>query len=65
MPAKIAEKRLFAGVALFVLSVLLLFNTTLINTPIRVPEKGMALVLIAVILLILSVRLISKSKISV
>ena len=65
MRVKIAEKRLFSGVALLVVSLLLFFYATLITTPVRISEKGMALLLIAVVSFILAIRLIGKCKIGV
>lgn len=65
MRVKIAEKRLFSGLALLAVSILLLLNATPVNAPVRLSEKGIAGVLIAVVLFLLSIRLIGKSKVNI
>ena len=65
MRVKITEKRLFSGLALLAASILLLFNATLINAPVRLSEKGIAFILIAAVAFIFSIRLMGKSSVNI
>ena len=61
MPRKVYEKQLFFGIALLLIGVVILVNTTLIDGPIKISEKGLLFSLVAVASLFLSVRFVSKS----
>jgi uncharacterized membrane protein len=61
MPTKVSEKHLFLGIALLLIGVVILLNTTLVDRPIKISEKGLLFDLMAVVSLFFSVRFISKS----
>ena len=56
MPAIVSEKKLAIGLVCLAVSSLLWFNTTLVSAPVRVSEKGIAAVVVAVVLMGLAIR---------
>jgi hypothetical protein len=61
MRIKLLEKNLFAGIILLVVGVALLLSASLIQTPVRVSEKGIAVALAAIYLILFSVNLFMRS----
>ncbi len=61
MRIKLLEKNLFAGIILLVVGVALLLSVSLIQTPVRVSEKGIAVALAAIYLILFSVNLFMRS----
>ena len=61
MHRKISEKKLAIGLMFLVFGVILLTNTTLIDGPVRVSEKGILFTLFAACSIVLSISFIRKS----
>ena len=65
MPKKLSEKNLILGLFCFATGVLILINTTVFASPIRVSEKGMLLSITSCVLIALSIRLLRRAVIKV
>jgi hypothetical protein len=50
MPTKVSEKKLAIGVVFIALGLMVLLNTTLITTPIRVSEVGILFCVLSIVL---------------
>jgi flagellar biosynthesis protein FliQ len=61
MRTKTSEKQLFLGVVFLVAGLVVLLNTTFLNAPVKISEKGLLFVAVAIALLFFSVRFFSKS----
>jgi hypothetical protein len=61
MPAKISEKQLFLGIVFLLAGLAILLSTKLVNSPVKISEKGLLLTAIAIALFFLSARFISRS----
>ena len=61
MPTKVSEKKLFASVVLFISSFVLLFQVKLFDTPVRVSEKGLAFVIVSIVLMVVAVSLCKRA----
>ena len=65
MPTKVSEKKLAIGIIYMVIGVIVLLNTSVINTPVRVSEKGILYVLLAFVLMGLGVRSFKRAILKV
>lgn len=61
MPTKVSEKKLFANIILLVSSVVLLTQVNLFNAPVRVSEKGLAMIAVSVMLMMAAVGLLKRA----
>ncbi len=65
MPTKVSEKKLAIGVVFIALGLMVLLNTTLVATPIRVSETGILFSLFSVVLIVLGIRFFKRSMIRI
>ena len=65
MPAKVSEKKLAFGILYMVIGVIVLLNTSVINTPVRVSEKGILFVLLAFVFIGLGIRSFKRAVLKV
>jgi len=61
MPTKIAEKKLAVSLACLAAAIFIFSKTTIITTPVRVSEKGLGLLLVAVTLLAIAIRFFKRA----
>jgi drug/metabolite transporter (DMT)-like permease len=62
MPTKISEKKLAVGIICIILGVVVLLNTTLVSTPIKVSEIGILLCLLSVVLIASGIMFFRTSR---
>ena len=65
MPTKVSEKKLAIGIIYIVIGILILLNTSVINTPVRVSEIGILYALLAFVLIGLGVRSFKRAVLKV
>jgi hypothetical protein len=61
MPTKVSERSLVASIALFATAITLLFNAKFFDAPVRISEKGIALIALGILLFLFSIRLLRKA----
>ncbi len=65
MPTKFSEKKLAIGISLFMLGLVVLLNTTLFASPVKVSEAGVLLSLLSVSLMVFGVTFFKSAKMKV
>ncbi len=65
MPARVSEKKLAIGVIYIVIGVIILLNTAVVTTPVRVYETGVFFAFLAFVLIGLGVRAFKRAVLKV
>lgn len=61
MPTKVSERNLLISVALFAIAAALLFNAKLINAPVEISEKGIALIVSGITVTAFAIKFFKKA----